>query len=147
MKSRQRRTSAGRMSAGYSHTPLVDKLGIKPGMRVVALGAPAHFATALGKLPTGAAITKRVIPRAEIIVAFATALARLESDFDRWKSSLASNGALWICWPKRSSGVATDLSENHIRALGLARGLVDVKVCAVNGVWSGLRFVYRLKDR
>jgi hypothetical protein len=116
-------------------------------MRVIAIGAPVDFAMTLGKLPVGAALATRLAQCAEMIVAFATSLAKLESGFDRWKGALASHGSLWICWPKRVSGVPTDLSEDIIRTLGLARGLVDVKVCAVDGVWSGLRFVYRLKDR
>ena len=134
-------------SAGYSGTPLVAKLGFKPGMRAVVIGAPVDFAATLGSLPAGAMFTRRLTPRTEMIVAFATSLGKLESEFGRWKAALASHGALWICWPKRSSGVATDLTEDKIRTVGLARGLVDVKVCAVDSVWSGLRFVYRLKDR
>jgi len=146
---RRRATPSKRrpVSAGYSGTPLVAKLGIKPGMRVVAVGAPAKFSATLGELPTRASITTKLAPRAVLIVAFVKSLAKLELGFDRWKGALASDGALWICWPKRSSGVATDLSEGAIRTIGLARGLVDLKVCAVDGVWSGLRFVYRLKDR
>jgi hypothetical protein len=133
--------------SGYSQRSLVEKLGIKPGDRVVVLAAPADFASTLGALPKGTKLIRRLLPASACIIAFSKNAAALEAGFGRWKRALATNGALWVCWPKRSSGVATDLSENDVRNVGLACGLVDVKVCAIDATWSGLRFVYRLKDR
>jgi hypothetical protein len=142
MTSRPRRTSAG-----YSGTPLPDKLGIKAAMRVVTVAAPKDFAATLGTLPDGASLSTRLTPNAAMVIAFVKSLVRLRAGFARWKRALASNGALWVCWPKRASGVVTDVSESDVRDIGLGCGLVDVKICAVDETWSGLRFVYRLKDR
>jgi hypothetical protein len=126
---------------------LVEKLGIKPSQHVVLLAAPADFARALGALPAGTTLACKLSRACAMIIAFSKNRKALESGFERWKRALRKDGALWVCWPKRASGLATDLSENDIRAIGLAAGLVDVKVCAIDGTWSGLRFVYRLKDR
>jgi hypothetical protein len=133
--------------AGYSRRSLVEKLGIKRGDRVVVCTAPADFASALGALPAGATLERRLMAHSTMIIAFSKNSKALQAGFRRWKNALAKDGALWACWPKRSSGVTTDLSENDVRHIGLACGLVDVKVCAVDETWSGLRFVYRLKDR
>jgi hypothetical protein len=133
--------------AGYSRRSLVEKLGIKRGERVVLLAAPAGFASILGALPAGATLARGLTPASAMIIAFSKESKSLKAGFGRWKRALNKNGALWVCWPKRSSGVASDLSENEVRNIGLACGLVDVKVCAVDETWSGLRFVYRLKDR
>ena len=116
-------------------------------MRVIVVSGPPDFAATLGRLPAGASLAHRLTVRAAMIIAFATSFANLRSRFGSWKRALASDGALWVCWPKRASGVATDVTENAIREVGLTNGLVDVKVCAVDTTWSGLRFVYRLKDR
>jgi hypothetical protein len=134
-------------AAGYSRRTLVEKLGIKPGQRVVLLGAPADFARTLGALPAGTTRACRLSRSCAMIIAFSKNRKALEGGFVRWKRALHKDGALWVCWPKRASGVATDLAESDVRNVGLAGGLVDVKVCAVDGTWSGLRFVYRLKDR
>ena len=135
--------------AGYSGTPLPKKLGVKPGARLGLVRAPADFATTLGDLPPG------VAPRAvaggkaqfDVIVCFAPTLAEVARRLPSLKSRLDSAGGLWMAWPKRSSGVATDVTETDVRAIGLAAGLVDNKVCAIDDVWSGLRFVFRLVDR
>jgi hypothetical protein len=116
-------------------------------MRVAALGAPAHFKRLLGRLPRAAVLTQRLAPALPMIVAFVPDVATLEHGFGRWKRSLARDGALWLCWPKRSSGIVTDIGEHSIRDYALAQGLVDVKVCAIDATWSGLKCVYRVKDR
>ena len=134
-------------SAGYSRRTLVEKLGIKPGQRVVVLGAPVDFARTLGALPRGTTLTRRLSPASAMIIAFSKSHSALEAVFGRWKGALDQDGTLWVCWPKRTSRTVTDLSENDVRDVGLAGGLVDVKVCAIDEMWSGLRFVYRLKDR
>ena len=133
--------------AGYSGTPLVRKLGIKPGARLGLIGAPEGFDETLGELPIGVAVRRRLRGPLDVIVAFYSSRAQLERRLVALKGALDYAGGLWIAWPKRASGVATDLSDNVVRELGLATGLVDNKVCAIDGVWSGLRLVYRLRDR
>ncbi|HEX7185430.1 MAG TPA: DUF3052 family protein [Thermoanaerobaculia bacterium] len=139
--------------AGYSGTPLPKKLGIKEGSRVVLIDAPDHFEAALDPLPGGATIDRlagqagQTGPPADVIVFFTDRVSRLEEKLADLAGSLASNGGLWIAWPKKASGVPTDVTFEAVQKAGLAIGLVDNKVCAVDDVWSGLRFVYRLKDR
>jgi hypothetical protein len=135
--------------AGYSGTPLVKKLGVKPGARVALIGAPDGFPAALGPLPEGAEIHAKLPGAAtfDVILYFAPDLSSLSRQFGRLAARLSLAGGLWIAWPKKTSGVATDLNENAIRSIGLAHGLVDNKVCAVDEVWSGLRFVVRVADR
>jgi hypothetical protein len=133
--------------AGYSKRSLIDKLGIKQGHRVVILGAPPEYAAALGKLPPGVAPGARLQGENDFLHLFTKSRKELEQKFPALKSHLASSGSLWISWPKGSSGVASDLNENTVREVGLRNGLVDVKVCAIDDVWSGLKFVYRVKDR
>lgn len=134
--------------AGYSGTPLVKKLGFKPGFRVAFVNAPEGFKSELAELPQATQIVSG-IPRSplDLVVLFVNSQKTLKKEFPRLAKKLANNGMLWVSWPKKSSGVITDLSENVIRDFGLASGLVDVKVCAVNEVWSGLKFVFRLRDR
>jgi hypothetical protein len=132
---------------GYSGKPLATKLGIAPGMAIVALNAPSHYQQLLNPLPAGVRISTRLPRAAAFIHYFATERRRLAARFETLARVLTPAGSLWISWPKGTSGVATDLSENVIRAIGLAHGLVDVKVCAVDETWSGLKFVRRLKDR
>ncbi|MEM7247420.1 MAG: DUF3052 domain-containing protein [Acidobacteriota bacterium] len=135
--------------AGYSGTPLPKKLGIKEGHRVVALRAPDDFSTTLGALPVGVSLTTslRGTRPFDVIVSFHRRLAGFERDLVKLKGRLVENGGLWIAWPKKSSGLQEDLTEADVRRLGLAIGLVDNKICAVDETWSGLRFVYRVKDR
>jgi hypothetical protein len=133
--------------AGYSGTPLVRKLGIKADARLALLGAPSGFGTTLGELPTGVSIRRRARGPLDVIVAFFVRRGDLERRLPALRGALDPAGGLWVAWPKRASGVATDLTENDVRELGLAAGLVDNKVCAVDEVWSGLRLVYRLRDR
>jgi hypothetical protein len=134
-------------TAGYSGTPLPRKLGIKPGARIGLVGAPAGFDITLGELPPDVVIRDRLRGRLDVIVAFFDSAAALERRLPALKGALDFGGGLWIAWPKRSSGIPTDLGDGVVRELGLAAGLVDNKVCAIDDVWSGLRFVYRLSHR
>jgi hypothetical protein len=135
-------------SAGYSGTPLPRKLGIKAGTRLALIGAPEGFDSTLGELPGGVAVRRRLDGApVDVIVAFFSRRSSLERRLPALAAALVPAGGLWIAWPKRASGVATDLNDNVVRTLGLAAGLVDNKVCAIDDVWSGLRLVYRLRDR
>lgn len=132
--------------AGYSGTPLPKKLGIKPGHRVLLVDAPGGFV--LDPLPAAATIDHKPDAAAyDVIVAFCPDAATLADGFADWRARLDPAGGLWIAWPKKSSGVPTDLTENAVRDIGLAAGVVDNKVCAIDDTWSGLRFVVRLADR
>jgi hypothetical protein len=136
--------------AGYSGTPLVKKLGIKPAFRVAFVGAPEEFAPPLGELPEGATIVPEdgvYASALDLIVFFTIARAELTARFATVAKWLKPAGMLWIAWPKKASGVATDLNENIVREIGLKAGLVDTKICAIDEVWSGLKFVIRVKDR
>ncbi len=133
--------------AGYSGTPLVRKLGIKPGARLALISAPDGFDRTLGELPVGVAVRRAARGPLDVIVAFFIDRSRLERRLTALRTALEPAGGLWIAWPKRASGVATDLTEDVVRELGLAAGLVDNKVCAIDALWSGLRLVYRLADR
>lgn len=134
--------------AGYSGTPLAKKLGIKDGSRVLLARAPAGFEDLLEERPPGAAVSRRAgkLPH-DVILAFVERAADVPDLFETHGPRLTTAGGLWICWPKVHLRTDPDLSENPIRAAGLAAGLVDNKVCAVSDDWSGLRFVRRLKDR
>ncbi len=133
--------------AGYSGKPLAQKLGIKPGMRLIILNAPDDYASTLGELPEGIEMTQTFEGQFDFIQFFTTEKAVLENRFDELKRILQPDGMLWISWPKKAARMQTDLTDNMVRDIGLAKGLVDVKVCAVDERWSGLKFVYRLKDR
>jgi hypothetical protein len=133
--------------AGYSGTPLPQKLGVKPGARLALLRAPAGFERALNPLPEGVRLRMQARGAQDVVLFFATRRAELERRFDALARAVAPAGGLWIAWPKRTACVATDLREGIVRELGLAHGLVDNKVCAVDDTWSGLRFVYRVSDR
>ncbi len=134
--------------AGYSGTPLPTKLGIRPGSRVLLTGAPEGFVEdTLGPLP-GVELHRRA-GRApyDVVLVFAPDHRALAARFDPARRRLTTAGGLWVAWPKRSGALATDLDENVVREFGLATGLVDNKVCAIDATWSGLRFVVRLQDR
>jgi len=138
-----RQRSAG--SFGYSGTPLVDKLGIKPGARLQFVSEPEEFAGLLGGLPDGSRVASRGV--LDFAMLFVKSQSDLRKRFARLRDRLESNGMIWVAWPKKPSGVETDLTEGIVREFGLESGLVDVKVCAVDDTWSGLKFVRRLKDR
>ena len=134
--------------AGYSETPLAKKLGIKEGSRLGFVNAPKGFRKELGSLPAGAKIFVGHLPKPlDLIILFTDSTRTLKIEFSVLAEKLSANGMLWIAWPKKSSGVSTDLSFDIVQHTGLEAGLVDVKICAVNETWSGLKFVYRLKDR
>jgi hypothetical protein len=134
--------------AGYSGTPLINKLGIKESFRVGLVNPPNGFEKELAPLPKNVTITVGHLSKSfDLILLFVDSQKALKKEFPKQALKLVENGMLWISWPKKASGVATDLSDNSVRQIGLDAGLVDVKVCAVNDIWSGLKFVYRLKDR
>lgn len=133
--------------AGYSGTPLAKKLGIKDGSRIALINAPKNFQSELKELPENVQFTKRPTKSLDIILFFVVTESALTRDFSKLSARLIANGMIWIAWPKKSSGVATDLSFERVQRIGLDAGLVDVKICAIDDTWSGLKFVYRLKDR
>lgn len=135
--------------AGYSKTPLVGKLGIGEGSRVLLVHAAPGWDRALAPLPPGVTVRGDLRSRGpfDVILVFCARKKTLETAFPKAAARLQEAGGLWIAWPKQASGVATDLTGNQVRAHGLAQGLVDNKVCAVDETWSGLRFVVRLRDR
>jgi hypothetical protein len=133
--------------AGYSKAPLARKLGIKPGDRVALRSAPDGFDAVLGRLPEGVVIRTRVTGPLDVIVAFFARRSELERRFERLAAAVFPDGGLWIAWPKRASGRPTDLTEDVPREIGIAHGLVDNKVCAIDETWSGLRLVHRLENR
>ncbi|MDX1384163.1 MAG: DUF3052 domain-containing protein [Thermoanaerobaculia bacterium] len=132
------------MPAGYSGTPLPKKLGIKPGHRVGLIAAPKGFE--LAGLPEGVRLVRRAQGRFDVMVFFTRRAAELERRLERLRELLRPDGGLWIGWPKKSSGLATDLSFDAVQQAGLATGLVDNKVCAIDETWSGLRFQRRTKS-
>ncbi len=133
--------------AGYSRRSLVDKLGIRDGATIAILNPPHGYTGTLGPLPARVARKPRATGSLDFIQFFSRDKRQLVRHFPSLARALAPAGMLWISWPKRSSGVPTDLTEDVIRAIGLAHRLVDVKVAAVDEVWSGLKFVRRVKDR
>ena len=137
----------GETMAGYSSTPLAKKLGIKEGSRIGLVNAPKNFRDELGELPDDVEFVKRLTNSLDIIVFFVFSERELATNFSRLAGKLKMNGMIWIAWPKKSSGVKTDISFELVQKIGLAAGLVDVKICAIDETWSGLKFVYRLKDR
>jgi len=133
--------------AGYSGTPLVRKLGIRPGHRIALRAAPDGLSSVLTPLPEDVVIGRGARGATDIILQFAEWRRLLAKDFGRAQLLLHPAGALWVCWPKKAAKRPTDLTDAIVRAVGLEHGLVDVKVCAVDEIWSGLKFVYRLRDR
>ncbi len=135
--------------AGYSGTPLPNKLGIREGHRVALVRAPERFRDTLGPLPDGVAVQAGLVGKAplDVLVAFVRSRAELERGFAALRRRMAPTAGLWIAWPKKSSGVPTDMSEDVVRDVALPAGLVDVKVCAIDETWSGLRLVVRLENR
>ena len=133
-------------TAGYSGTPLHRKLGVKPDSRVLIAAAPVGFAIA--DMPRSATVHARASGASyDVVLAFCPDVRRLRQRFSSLAPRLTTAGALWVAWPKKASGVATDLDENVVRDVGLEAGLVDVKVIAIDDTWSGLKFVRRLRDR
>ena len=133
--------------AGYSGTPLATKLGIKPESRVRLVSAPDGAEDLLAPLPPGTVVRRTGALRADVVLLFTTTRADLTKRIDALGEAVFPDGGLWVAWPKRSSGVATDLTEDVLREVALPLGLVDNKVCAVTDVWSGLRLVWRKERR
>ena len=133
--------------AGYSGTPLPQKLGIKENFRIAFIGLPASVNAELNKALKSCHIVKDGRGPLDFAMIFVKTQTELKKQFADVSKQLAPAGMLWVSWPKKTSGVATDLDENKIRKIGLDQGLVDVKVCAVDEIWSGLKFVIRVKDR
>jgi len=133
--------------AGYSGTPLVQKLGIKPGQRLILLGAPEGFDATLGPLPEGVTVRTTARGSADVVVLFTTRRALLEARVDTLSAAVFPDGAIWVAWPKRASKVPADVTEDVVREVCLPRGLVDNKVCAIDETWSGLRVVHRVERR
>ena len=133
---------------GYSGTPLPTKLGIVADRRVLVLGAPVGFLdTTLGAVPGATVHVRAGSTPYDVVLAFATSARVLTTRLDAGRRRLTTPGAIWLMWPKKSSGVSTDLSESVVREMGLATGLVDVKVAAIDVTWSGLKFTTRVRDR
>ena len=133
--------------AGYSGTPLVKKLGIKPGASAVVLREPKEFRKTLGKLPSGTKLETKVSGGHDFVHLFSKSRAELEYEIPRLAKSIQSDGMIWISWPKQAARVATDVTEDVVRAIALKHDLVAVKVCAVDKVWSGLKLVIRVEKR
>jgi hypothetical protein len=130
-------------TSGYSAKPLTEKLGIRSGHRVYVDGGPLHT----GELLDGTPYTTRLPRRIDVTLLFTTELSRLEKRLPLVVDRTVSDGMVWVCWPKKASKVPTEVDENDVRRIGLATGLVDVKVAAVDETWSGLKLVRRLRDR
>jgi len=130
--------------AGYSGTPLVDKLGVHPGQRLALLAAPVDLVL---ELPHEVSVVTRLSGHCDVVVFFTTERLHLDRRLDDIGRAIAPNGAAWIAWPKRASKVATDMTDNVVREVALPRGLVDVKVCAIDETWSGLKLVWRKELR
>ena len=135
------------MTSGYSGTPLAQKLGIKAGDRVLLEGAPAHYRALVAPLPDGVRFVKQAANSIEMIHFFTKSSAELKKRLPGYRQLIAEHGMIWVSWPKKTAKIPTDVTEDVVRAHALAAGLVDVKVCAVDEVWSGLKLVIRLQDR
>jgi len=133
--------------AGYSGTPLPKKLGVKANQRIALLNEPKDFQKELGQLPPNSQMVKRLSAPLDLVLLFVDREKILAKQFPALAKKLSPNGMIWIAWPKKSSGVPTDLIFERVQRIGLDCGLVDVKICAVDDTWSGLKFVIRLKDR
>jgi hypothetical protein len=135
------------VNSGYSGTPLARKLGVKEGATIVALGAPANYAALVSPLPSGARISSRAPAKPSFVHAFFQRRAALTKTLTSLRRTLEPDGVVWVSWPKRTSKVATDITEDVIREVALPMGFVDVKVCAVDETWSGLKLVIRKELR
>ena len=133
--------------SGYSGTPLAKKLGIRAHARLFVRAAPDNYRELLAPLPEGVHSVRRIDARTDLIHLFATRAAALARALTAARRAMRMDAVIWVSWPKRVSGVDTDISENDVRALALPLGLVDVKVCAVDDTWSGLKLVLRKSER
>ncbi|MEK7402795.1 MAG: DUF3052 domain-containing protein [Gemmatimonadota bacterium] len=133
--------------AGYSGTPLARKLGIAEGASVVTIGAPKHYSALVAPLPSGAHITSRMPRTPAFVHAFCTSRKELARHLGVLRKRITDDGVVWVSWPKKAAKIATDITEDTIRAVCLPLGFVDVKVCAVDETWSGLKLVIRKELR
>ena len=133
--------------AGYSGKPVAQKLGIKPGFCILVDGAPSAYGEIVGKLPAGVTVKTGPKPPVDMVHVFATQAAGLAGKLRRYRAAIAPDGMIWVSWPKKASGVATDLTDIVVRDTALPLGLVDIKVCAVDDIWSGLKFVIPKNQR
>jgi coenzyme F420-reducing hydrogenase beta subunit len=134
-------------TAGYSGAPLAKKLGIKPGFKVRLIGQPEHYFALFNDLPNDLAFIETGKDVAHLIHYFITDIHELSKRIATLRRQIRADGSIWISWPKKASGVVTNVSENLIRDIALKNGLVDIKVCAVDDTWSGLKLVIPVKDR
>jgi len=141
------RQGSDKKMAGYSGTPLAQKLGIKSGQKIATISAPAHYAKLLAPLPEAVSFTKAIPANASFIHLFVFERKTLGKELQRLRNLIADSGILWVSWPKKSSNVASDVTEDVIRAVALPLGFVDVKVCAVDETWSGLKLMVRRANR
>ena len=133
--------------AGYSGTPLAKKLGLKPPLVLVAVGAPEEYPAWLGQLPDGVRIVSKPNEPIQAAHVFVTKRAVLKKNLVAFRKQLEQDGFVWVSWPKKASKVETDITENTIRGIALPLGFVDIKVCAVSDIWSGLKLVIRKSER
>ena len=133
--------------AGYSGTPLPQKLGIKPGLTVVTINAPAKYRRLLGKIPDGVTFSDRLKPGSNFIHLFTSRRSELQKKMSILRDKISDNGTVWVSWPKKSSGISTDVTEDVVREIALPLGFVDIKVCAVDETWSELKLMIRKENR
>ena len=135
------------MIAGYSRTPLPQKLGIKPGLTVVTINAPADYRRLLGPIPEKVTFSDRLKADSGFVHVFTKKRSELEKTLSVLREKIADTGTVWVSWPKKSSGIPADVTEDLIRAVALPLGFVDVKVCAIDETWSGLKLMVRKENR
>jgi len=133
--------------AGYSGKPVVQKLGLKPGFRIFVDGLSVAYGDVVGELPADLTVAKTAKAPLDAVHLFATEAKGLAAKLRSYRQAIAPDGMIWVSWPKKASGVATNLAEKEVRETALANGLVDIKICAVDEVWSGLKFVIPVKER
>ena len=135
------------MTAGYSGTPLAKKLGIKPGAVLHPVHAPANYLALLDPLPENVKVSRGVIEDLDLVHLFTKSRTELIELLERYKTKIKQNGAIWVSWPKKTSGIPSEITEDTVREVALPMGLVDIKVCAVDDTWSGLKLVIRKENR
>ncbi|HYS95947.1 MAG TPA: DUF3052 domain-containing protein [Chthoniobacterales bacterium] len=133
--------------AGYSGTPLPQKLGIKPGLTVVAINPPANYRRLLGQIPDSITFSERLKSGSSFVHLFTSRRSEMQKKMSILRDKISDNGAIWVWWPKKSSGISTDVTEDVIREIALPLGFVDIKVCAVDQTWSGLKLMIRRENR
>ena len=133
--------------AGYSGTPLPQKLGVKRGLSIVTINAPTNYGQLLGTVPEGVTFSERLKPDSNFVHVFIKRRSELEKKLPILREKIADTGTVWVSWPKKSSGVSTEVTEDVVRAVALPLGFVDIKVCAIDATWSGLKLMVRRENR